>query len=196
MYKPIYSVGATPLDPDEVEGLIPDHIETQMELNSWEQANINDAELWLRKHNFTTSKILTIEFITQLHRKMFDKTWRWSGQFRKSNKNIGVDKFQINENLKLLLDDTTYHIEHQTYPIDEIAVRFHHRLVTIHLFANGNGRHARLITDLLLVAENQERFSWGSQNLYGQTDARTKYLNALRLADKHNYTLLLQFVRS
>jgi len=189
--------GATLLNPDEIEGLIPSHITTQNDLNSWEQDNILEAENWLSRKKLNTHQILTQTFLQKLHRRMFNKTWRWAGQFRKSDKNIGVDWRIIHTELKLLFDDTLYQIAYQSYSIDEIAARFHHRLVWIHPFINGNGRHARLITDQLLITVNQPRFSWGSNyQLYKPSSIRKKYIEALRSSDKKDFRALLAFVRS
>lgn len=189
-----YPDGATPLDPDEAEGLIPNHITTQAQLNEWEQSNILEAEMWAfsTKHDL----VLSTQFLQNLHKRMFDKTWKWAGKFRQSNKNIGNDKTLIQIELKKLLDDTHYQIENTVYSIDEIATRFHHRLVWIHPFANGNGRHSRLMTDILLINQSQPRFSWGRENLYSKIKVRERYIQALREADKHDYEKLLGFVRT
>jgi Fic-DOC domain mobile mystery protein B len=188
--------GTTPLDPDELDGLIPLHITTQAGLNEWEQNNIIDAALWLENKFLDTSEILTINFVKKLHLKMFDKTWKWAGKFRLSDKNIGSDWQHILNDLKHLLDDVKFHIDHNVYPIDEIVVRFHHRLVLIHPFVNGNGRLSRMITDKLLVSQQRPRFSWGMINIKDVENVRKNYISALRLADKHDYSLLLKFVRS
>lgn len=128
---------------------------------------------------------------------MFGKVWKWAGEYRKSDKNIGVDWSQIQIRFRQLLDDTKYWIENDTYPSDEIATRFHHRLVQIHLFSNGNGRHARLMTDLLLERVlDKEPFSWGSDSLLDEVETRRNYILALREADQNKYQLLLGFVRS
>jgi Fic-DOC domain mobile mystery protein B len=190
-----YPYGATPLDPNEIEGLIPIHISTLPELNTWEQANILEVEEWLNKNQFNTKDVMAVDFIKQIHFKMFNKTWKWAGQFRKTNKNIGIDWPLIATHLKHLLDDIHYQLSYKTYDIDEIATRFHHRLVSIHLFPNGNGRHARLMTDLLLISENKPRFSWGQNNLNEMIITRRQYIEALRSADQHHYQLLLDFVR-
>lgn len=189
-----YSLGATPLDPDEIYGLIPSHITTQGQLNEWEAANILKAEIWL----FSNSKknFLSIDFTKRVHTKMFDDTWTWAGQFRSKEKNIGVSPFTITTNLSNLLEDVRYQVIHESFPIDEIAFRFHHRLVAIHPFSNGNGRHARLMADLLLVQAGQPRFTWGKQTLKPEDTVRQGYIDALRNADKRDYSLLASFVRS
>lgn len=192
-----YPPGATPLDPDEAAGLLPKHISTQSQLNEWEQINILEAEKWLSHHSFTATEVLSLHFIRKLHEKMFDKTWRWAGEFRKSDKNIGVYWRDIAVKLKVLMDDVEYQINHTVYSTDELAARFHHRLVSIHPFANGNGRHARMMTDILLLSQKEKRFSWGSQeNLVAVTVIRNQYIKSLQEADKGNYDLLFAFVRS
>lgn len=157
-----YPPGATPLDADELASLIPGHLTTQAELNEWEQLNIQQGDAWARKQR---KEILNEAFAKQLHKQMFGETWRWAGTFRKSDKNIGIDWPKISVELRKLLDDVHYQIEHASYPPDEIAVRFHHRLVAIHPFPNGNGRHARLMADLLAERLGQPRFTWGSRSL-------------------------------
>jgi Fic-DOC domain mobile mystery protein B len=188
--------GATPLDPDEVEGLKISHISTREELNRWEQENINQAYSWCEKRRNKTN-VVSEEFLTNLHRHMFGKVWKWAGDFRKSNKSIGIDWVQVPIQLRQLINDVNYWIEHQTYSPDEIAVRFHHKLVWIHLFPNGNGRHARLATDRLIIdVFDLAPFTWGINNIDKQGDIRTKYIQALRQADNHDYSGLMNFARS
>ena len=148
--------GATPLDPNEMAGLKLKHITTRGELNRWEQENISEAMDWLDKRKNKT-EILTEEFVKKVHKRMFYKIWIWAGSFRRSGKNIGVDWTRIGVDLRQLLDDVKYWIEHKTYPADEIAVYFHHRLVKIHPFPNGNGRHSRLMTDILLNCKSSAK---------------------------------------
>jgi Fic-DOC domain mobile mystery protein B len=188
-----YAPGATPLDPDELAGLIPGHIATQGELNEWEQQNIQVGDDWARKQR---KDILSEDFLRQLHRRMFGETWRWAGEFRRSDKNIGVDWLHIGVELRKLLDDVGFQVEHGSYPSDEIAVRFHHRLVAIHPFANGNGRHARLMADLLVERLGRPRFTWGSVNLVDAGETRQRYIAALQAADAHDIAPLLAFARS
>lgn len=188
-----YPPGATPLDADELASLIPGHITTQGELNEWEQLNIVQGESWASRQR---KEILNEAFVRQLHKRMFGETWRWAGEFRKSDKNIGVDWLHIAVELKKLLDDLHYQIEHASYPPDETAVRFHHRLVAIHPFPNGNGRHARLMADLLAERLGQPRFTWGSRSLVDATAMRQRYIAALQAADARDYVPLLTFTRS
>jgi Fic-DOC domain mobile mystery protein B len=189
-----YPPGATSLNREEIQELIPTHITTRTELDRLEQENINDAMLWLRSTR--SSDILSESFLKRLHKKMFCNVWRWAGIFRRSEKNIGVAWHQVPIELKKLCDDVRYWMENKTFLEDEIAARFHHRLVSIHLFANGNGRHARLVTDLLLVTLlDRPVFTWGSADLLKAGQDRQNYMNALRAADKGDYKLLLEFVR-
>ncbi|MBK9326639.1 MAG: mobile mystery protein B [Thiobacillaceae bacterium] len=188
-----YPPGATPLDADELANLIPGHITTQGELNEWEQLNILQGEAWARKQR---QEILQEAYVRKLHERMFGETWRWAGEFRKSDKNLGVDWLKIGVELKKLLDDVRYQVEHGSYPADEIAVRFHHRLVAIHPFPNGNGRHARLMADLLAERLGHPRFSWGSRSLVDASETRQRYIAALQAADARDYGPLLAFARS
>ena len=193
-----YPPGATPLDADELASLIPGHLTTQAELNEWEQLNIGEGDKWARKQR---KEILSENFLRQLHRQMFGETWKWAGDFRKTDTNIGVDWLHIGVELKKLLDDVRYQIEHGTFPADEIAIRFHHRLVAIHAFPNGNGRHARMTADLLVERLGQPRFSWGSHslvngNLTDATPIRQNYIAALQAADARDMAPLLAFARS
>ncbi len=190
-----YPEGATPLDPDEAQGLLLSHITGRSELDRWEQENIAEAEKWAFRR--TPRDILSDGFIKRLHKKMFGTVWRWAGEYRTTGKNIGVPSWQIVTELRNLCADCAIWIEHGTYPPHEIAVRFHHRLTVIHPFPNGNGRHARLMTDILLVhLLKQQRFSWGSGNLVSAGECRQQYIDALRAADRQDYSALLAFVRS
>lgn len=190
-----YPAGATPLDADEAQGLLLSHITSRGELDRWEQENISEAEAWAFRRK--PKDILTIGFLKRMHKRMFGNVWRWAGEIRTSGKNIGVDLWQIDTGLQNLCADCAIWIEYGTYPPDEIAARFHHRLTAIHPFPNGNGRHARLITDILLVhLLGQPRFTWGSGNLVSAGDCRQQYIDALRAADRLDYSPLLAFVRS
>jgi Fic-DOC domain mobile mystery protein B len=186
----------TPLSPDEQADLIPS-LSTQEELNEWERQNILEAYAWaLSRRNLRRNDPLTEPYIRELHRRMFDETWRWAGNYRNSEKNIGIPHREIRDRLGGLLGDAGYWLEHQTYPADEIAVRFHHRLVAIHPFANGNGRHARLMADILAQKQNAPAFTWGSANLGSTGVMRRQYIEALQAADAHDIQPLLQFARS
>lgn len=190
-----YPSGATPLNPDDEKGLLLPHITTRAELDRWEQDNINEGDLWAFKYK--KKDIISISFIRRLHTKMFNTVWRWAGTFRKNDTNIGVEWYKITEQVTTLCDDTHYWIKESTYDADEIALRFHYRLVTIHPFPNGNGRHARLMSDVILQKLlNKPRFSWGSIMLVQPSDCRARYIKALQAADKGDFSLLRKFVRS
>lgn len=190
-----YPQGATPIDANEREGLMPTHITTRAELDRWEQDNINEALAWVQKRKPTN--ILNESFMKTLHRKMFCNVWKWAGKFRQTDKTIGISWYNISVELKKLCDDVKYWIDNKTFPDDEIAVRFHHRLVSIHLFANGNGRHARLAADILLVhVLNKPRFTWGNANLIKAGSDRQRYIESLVAADRGDYKKLLEFARS
>jgi Fic-DOC domain mobile mystery protein B len=195
--KIAYPPGATPLDPNEAAGLIP-NIALQSELNAREEANILKARQWALspRNRKLKSGILSSESLCLLHQKMFDDVWTWSGQFRQSEKNLGVSWFQIPIALHELCEDVKAQISHRSYYIDECAVRFHHRLVKIHAFPNGNGRHARLAADILLLSNGGKEFSWGQGLLEIPSGTRSRYIQALRVADEGDIMPLLAFARS
>ncbi|MDX5367083.1 MAG: mobile mystery protein B [Alphaproteobacteria bacterium] len=186
--------GATPLDPDEREGLRFRHVTTRGELNELEQANIQDGLLWLSRR--LTRDVLTEDFLRDLHRRLFGQVWKWAGQFRRTEKNIGIDPIMVAVELRMLLDDARYWAGYRTYQPLEAAARFHHRLVFIHLFPNGNGRHARIATDLYL--ENifgHPAIDWAAgHDLLHTNERRSAYIAALRAADAGDYDPLLKFV--
>ena len=184
---------STPLSPEEQEGLIPSYITLRSELNEAEQANIVDGEEWAFNR---TRDVLSEKFLNDLHKRMFGRVWKWAGHYRRTGKNIGIDAYRIPMELRNLLDDVRFWIEHSTYQPDEIGARFHHRLVWIHPFPNGNGRHARTAADLLLAALGRPRFIWGRENLVDAGETRRAYVDVLRAADAHDYDPLLAFVRS
>ncbi|PCJ25768.1 MAG: mobile mystery protein B [Rickettsiales bacterium] len=186
-----YAKGATPLSPDEVYNLIPSHLMTQKELDEWEQYNIIKAETWASQRK--RADFLSTKFVVDLHKKMFNETWKWAGKFRTRQTNIGIEAIHIPVELKLLFDDIEFWIENATYHPREIAVRLHHRLVFIHPFPNGNGRLSRLVADLYMDYQGQARFSWGSCNLTSDSAVRQAYLSALREADLGDYMHLIEF---
>ena len=192
-----YIDGQTPIDEDEKEGLIIKTISTRSELDEFEQYNIEKAVQWTLKNKFKPERILTEKFMHDLHKRMYNEVWKWAGQFRKTNKNIGVDKFQISIELRNLLDDCKYWIKNKTFDEDEISIRFKHRLVQIHLFPNGNGRHSRLCADVLIThIFNKPIFTWGNTNLVKPVLARKKYMEAIYCADKGDIKLIITFARS
>ncbi|MFT3987973.1 mobile mystery protein B [Aestuariivirga sp.] len=188
-----YPVGATPLDPDEMEGLRFPHITTRGQLDELEQANIETGLRWLSR--LRRRDILTDEFVIALHKRLFGEVWAWAGTFRRTEKNIGIDPLQIGIELRTLMDTARFWKDHQTYMPAEAALRLHHRMVQIHPFPNGNGRHARIAADLILERIYNDRpVDWaGGHDLQKMNDRRIAYIAALRAADSHDFGPLLAF---
>lgn len=186
--------GATPLEPDELEGLRFQHLTTRGQLNELEQSNIQDGLRWLRRPR--RLDVLRADFVRQLHYRLFGQVWSWAGTFRLTEKNIGVDPLQISVQLRILLDDARFWIDHRSYPPLEAAARFHHRLVKIHCFANGNGRHARIVADAYLErCFDHAPIDWAAgHDLMKSNARRNAYITALRAADGEDFGPLLAFV--
>ena len=188
--------GCTPLSLEEQDALIP-NLATKEELNEWERQNILEAYAWaLDRRNIRRLDPLTEPYIRALHLRMFDQTWKWAGTYRTTEKNIGVPCYQIMNLLAALLGDARYWLDHETFNPDEISIRFHHRLVFIHPFANGNGRHARLMADVLAQRQGRPVFTWGGADIVRAGDFRQRYIEALRAADRNDIQPLLAFARS
>jgi Fic-DOC domain mobile mystery protein B len=187
-----YAPGATPIDLDEAKGLIPAHLTLQRELNEYEEANILEGNEWLFARR--RGDPLDERFIHTVHRRMFNQTWRWAGQARRSDKNIGVSWVEIPARLRQMVGDVRAQIEHRAYSPTGIAARYHHRLVAIHVFPNGNGRHARLMADLLLLELADRRFDWGRGSLVAANELRARYIAALKAADGDDIRPLLAFL--
>jgi Fic-DOC domain mobile mystery protein B len=192
-----YIDGQTPLDEDEKEGLLIPTIATREELDEFEQQNIEEAMQWVLSKNFKSETVFTKKFICNLHSRMYSNVWAWAGKFRTTNKNLGIDKWQIPVELKTLCDDSIYWIQHKTYSPDEIALRFKHRIVSIHCFSNGNGRHSRLMADIIInKVYKLPLFSWGAGDLVHQSETRKDYLKAIKAADDNKLQPLMKFARS
>ncbi|TXD53444.1 MULTISPECIES: mobile mystery protein B [unclassified Polaribacter] len=192
-----YKDGQTPLDEEEKDGLKIKSITSQGELDEFEQLNIEKAVEWTIHANLKQEKLLTEKFIKDLHKKMYSDVWKWAGEFRKTNKNIGVNWTQIRVELKNLIDDTKYWIENKTYLPDEIAIRFKHRIVAIHCFSNGNGRHSRIMADIIVESIfKKEIFSWHKSNMVKADETRKEYILALKAADHGNINLLIKFAKN
>ena len=189
-----YPDGATPLDPDELDGLKFKHVSTRGELDQLEQAGITEGLKWLDKQK--NPDVLSEAFVLELHKRLFGSVWKWAGTFRRTEKNIGVDPIQVAIQLRQLLDDAKYWVEHGTYAPKELAARFHHKLVFIHPFPNGNGRHARIMADAVLTKLlNEPAIDWaGGYRLEAMNERRDQYIAALRAADGHDISVLLEFV--
>jgi Fic-DOC domain mobile mystery protein B len=191
----IYPEGATPLDLNEIEGLKLLHVQTQSELNALESANINEGLQWLKK--LRRPDVFSRDFVLELHRRLFGDVWDWAGKYRRTGKNIGVDPHNISVELQLAIDDAKYWVEHTTYHPQEIAIRFHHALTKIHPFPNGNGRHARIIAEAILEKHfRTKRFGWLENNQLGNNSpSRTRYIQALKDADRDDFSALLAFTK-
>jgi Fic-DOC domain mobile mystery protein B len=194
-----YSDGNTPIRPEEAEQLIP-RISTMGELNEYEALNILRAREWaFDSRTMKSTDPLEEPYVRELHHRMFDNVWKWAGTYRQTERNIGCDPKQIAQRIPRLLANTRYWLENKTFSTDEALLRFHHQLTTIHPFANGNGRHARMIADVVTVKYDRAEFTWGAgKDLVAQGSARTRYLGALRTldADENDVKSLLEFARS
>ncbi len=186
--------GATPLTHEEKLGLIPSYITQRGELNEVEQINITEGERWAFSR---IRSVLEVNFLRELHKRMFGKVWRWAGDYsNQRNRRIGSDDYQIPIDLHALMGEVQAWIEFESFPTDEIALRFHHRLTQIHPFPNGNGRFSRTAADLLITSRGSQRFSWGRVNLVNASKTRRQYIAALQAADNHRLEPLLAFARS
>lgn len=192
-----YKDGQTPLSEEEKEGLKIQSITTHGELDEFEQLNIEKAVEWTIYTKFKPANILTEKFIKSLHKRMYGDVWKWAGEFRQTEKNIGIPCIQIGIELKKLLNDTTYWIENKIFSAEEISIRFKHRLVSIHCFPNGNGRHSRMMADIIIESIfDKEIFSWQQSNMVKADDNRKAYIDALKKADHGNIEPLIKFARS
>jgi len=189
--------GATPLEDEDRDGLKPTWIATRSDLNNAEAANIAQALRARRWSRLSASELLDDLCLRQLHLAMFGDVWRWAGSYRLSEKNIGADPRYIAVKVRDLVSDTALWIQGNHMSVDEVGARFHRDLVAIHPFVNGNGRHARAATDLLLASVGARPFTWGADSVLGDAPGvRASYIAALRAADGGDYAPLLRFVRS
>jgi Fic-DOC domain mobile mystery protein B len=188
--------GQTPLDPGQISGLRIKTISSQEQLNEFEQTNINEALKWLGSKRVMRNLFSEL-FMRQLHKQMFGMVWKWAGKYRIKETNIGINWINIPIEVKVLVDDVLYWIEQEIYLPDEIAIRFKYRLVSIHCFPNGNGRHSRIMADLIMVHQFRlPKFSWGQHSLLEGSLQRKAYLNALHLADRGDFSELVKFANS
>ena len=192
-----YLDGQTPLSEEELDGLKISSITTREELDEFEQFNIEKAIQWTFGKKIQPKDLLSEKFIKDLHKRMYGEVWKWAGSFRTSEKNLGIKSYLIPIQLKQLLDDAMYWYENQIYSPDEVAVRFKHQLVSIHCFANGNGRHSRLMADLIMEKLYNEPFlTWGGSSLVKSNEKRKEYINAIKIADRQDLSQLIMFAKS
>jgi Fic-DOC domain mobile mystery protein B len=187
---------ATPLAPAEREGLRQSWITHRRDLNEAEQENIVKGASWARHRRGSIKDLLTDRFVLELHKRMLGEVWKWAGTYRQTERNLGIEPYRIPVEVRALLDDVRFWIDNGTYPPDEIAVRLHHRLVALHPFVSGNGRHSRLIADLIVERLGEAPFTWGGASLADQGELRRRYIDALQAADNHDIGPLLGFARS
>ncbi len=186
--------GHTPLADEDYEGLIPSFVVSRGELNDVETANIADALTQRRVPPANT--VLDPKYLRDLHRDMFGQVWHWAGKDRTREVVVGIDPADIAVRLRVLTDNARYWVANDVFPIDELATRFHHRLVQIHVFRNGNGRHGRAATGILLRSLGQPPFTWGAGLAVTPDELRARYIGALRRADADDFVDLLAFVRT
>lgn len=186
--------GHTALDDDNRRGLLPSYISTRGELNRAEQQNI--AAALLSRRGPKTASLLDDGYLRGLHKAMFGEVWKWAGAYRKRETNIGFDPKDIAPAVRQLVDDAKAWVEFASYERDELAIRFHHRLVAIHPFPNGNGRFGRVAADYLVQSLGGSAFTWGSNRTVSTEELREAYLGTLRAADAGDVGPLLAFARS
>jgi Fic-DOC domain mobile mystery protein B len=187
---------ATPLDPALRGDLIQTWITTRADLNEAEEENIVSGAAWARRRRGGTDALLNEDFSKSLHKQMFGEVWKWAGGYRRNELNIGIAPHLVAAEMPVMFDNARFWVANNTYPPDEIAVRLHHRLTQIHGFPNGNGRHARMMADLLIEKLSCEPFTWGSGSIHDTGTLRTTYINALRAADNHDFGPLIAFARA
>jgi Fic-DOC domain mobile mystery protein B len=192
-----YKDGQTPLDENETGGLLIQSITTREELDEFEQQNIESAIKWTMVTKFKKERVLSEEFILELHRRMFCDVWSWAGEFRKTNKNLGVPYSRVRVSVKVLLGDCFHWLNQKSHSDEEIAILFKHRIVSIHCFSNGNGRHSRLMADVIIShLFSKPVFSWNRNNLVEKGEGRTNYLSAINAADMGDIQPLIDFANS
>jgi Fic-DOC domain mobile mystery protein B len=193
-----HAPGATPLSDEDLQGLRIPSVKTHGELNEVEAANIIRGQEWaLRSRAARLPGILSDDFVQRLHEAMLGDVWTWAGEYRLTDTNIGVPHAQIREHLLNLYADARTWLEHGVYSPEEFAVRLHHRIVAVHPFRNGNGRHARLVAHIVLVRHfKRDPLPWGNSLLHAADAVRQAYIEALVAADHHDFGPLLTFARS
>lgn len=188
--------GATP--GDDTSGLILTRLTTRAERNAAEAHAISlayDKYIFEARRKKRGARWLTNEFICAVHHNMFGSIWKWAGKYRTDNLNIGMDWHLIPEQVRLLCDDFLYwNSPTSTMPVLEVAARLQNRLTKIHPFRNGNGRHARLITDIFFYSHEHPLPKWPQTHLMAEGhQIRARYIAAMRDADQGNFSSLIQF---
>jgi Fic-DOC domain mobile mystery protein B len=187
---------ATPLDPALRSNLIQTWVTTRADLNEAEQENIIKGEVWARRRRGGVDTLLKEDFSKTLHKQMFGEVWKWAGTYRQNELNLGISPYLVAAEMPVMFDNARYWVNNETFPPDEIAVRLHHRLTQVHGFPNGNGRHARMMADLLVGKLGGKPFTWGSGVIRNTGTLRDAYVQALKAADNHDIEPILAFARS
>lgn len=190
-------VGATP--GGDISGLMLGHLSTPAARNAAEAEAISrayDKHVFRARRKKREVEWLTDDFIRKVHADMFGTIWEWGGQYRQTKLNIGVEPHLIREQIKLLTGDFfSWNETNSTMPVVEIAAHLQHRLTYVHPFINGNGRHARLITDIFLYSRQYPIPQWPQIQLMAQgNEIRDQYIKAMKNADEGDITLLIQFI--
>lgn len=186
--------GATPIE--DAAGLLIEGVLTYAALNAVETENIIMAvNEHLRRRKRRGEFWLTEEYVRRVHHDMFDSVWEWAGRYRNAQLNIGVQASRVREEVGKVCQDAAYWDaqKENPMPVLERAVRLHHRLAWIHPFPNGNGRHARLLSDICLHVHHHKLPDWPSSALGGAGDVRGAYLAALKKADGGDFGPLINY---
>lgn len=181
--------GQTPLD--DLSGLRVKGVRTTAQLNAAEAENIRKATVkYLMVRPSRRSARFEVAWLCKLHREMFGDVWDWAGKFRKRETNIGAPPAVTEQRLHNLLEDLKAW-EMSGMPLLEQAVRLHHVAVLIHPFPNGNGRWSRMVGNIWLRLHGAEPVIWPEATIGAASAVRGEYLQAVRAADKGDYTALL-----
>ena len=184
--------GETPLD--DLSGALVD-IKTRQELDELEHKNNNKAYAkYLLMNPSKKALPMTYQSLCEIHKDMFGEVWSWAGEKRTSEKNLGVSPVKIGSEIHRFLHEL-HQWEKEGAPPSEIAAKMHHRLVAVHPFENGNGRWARLVTNLYLHKNGQPLIQWPTDPDFVEKVFRPQYLAALKSADKGDYKPLLKLHR-
>ena len=185
--------GNTPLDQNQIDGLLFSHVTTMGELDQLEDENIQKGLAWL---NHYKGQFLSTDFTKKLHGKLFGDVWSWAGTFRKNDVNLSkVSSYDIQIELKKLFLDVETWIKYKSISWDEIPAQFHHRLVCIHPFPNGNGRISRIMTEYFEKKNNKPITSWSESLSNFPKKRRGDYIKALQEADRGNINQLIEFMK-
>lgn len=188
--------GATP--GDDTSGLIQTHLTSRGARNAAELDSISQAynkHIYRARKKKSGAEWLTDEFLCKVHRDMFGSIWTWAGKHRTEQINIGKEWHLIPEQTRILCENfRSWDADQSTMQTIEIAARLQNGLTRIHPFKNGNGRHARLITDIFFHSRGHPLPKWPQIHLEAQGDViREQYIAAMRAADQGEFGELIDF---